>query len=317
MTAAKPQLTRHPDGITAVDTEYVRPQQDAAHIVMHQGHAAIVDTGANNAVPLLLAALAELGIAREAVEYLFLTHVHLDHAGGAGQLMRALPRAKAVLHPRGAPHMVDPSKLIAGTISVYGQQAYQQLYGEVLPIAAERIVITRDGQRLALGEREFEFIHTPGHALHHQSIVDHGARSIFSGDTFGISYRQFDNENGAWILPTTTPTQFDPEQLTASIDRMLSYEPQAIYLTHYSRVTDCERLATTLKQAVADYARVARESAAAADASSAIYAQVRALAHRSLAAHGCKLPTTTIDELLGGDYRLNTDGLIAWLTRRP
>src|SRR6478736_4982418 len=133
MSRSLPRLTRFADGITAVDTEYLRPQMDAAHVVVAGSRAAIVDTGPNSAVPLILAALTELGIERDAVDYLFLTHVHLDHAGGADALIRELPRTTAVLHPRGAPHMIDPARLIAGSRAVYGA-LFDGLYGEILPI---------------------------------------------------------------------------------------------------------------------------------------------------------------------------------------
>src|SRR6187399_372915 len=203
MNAVMPRLTMFENGITAVDTEYVRPQMDAAHIVASGGRAAVIDTGPNTAVPLILAALGQLQLAPDQVDFLFLTHVHLDHAGGAGELMRALPRATCVVHPRGAPHMIDPTRLIAGTRAVYGDELYSRLYGEILPIARERLVIAQDGQRFDLGDRDFECVHTPGHALHHQAIVDHGAGSIFTGDTFGLSYREFDTALGPWIMPTT------------------------------------------------------------------------------------------------------------------
>ena len=170
MSGSVPRLTKFADAITAVDTEYVRPQMDASHIVVSGSRAAIVDTGPNTAVPLILAALDELGVARDAVDFLFLTHVHLDHAGGAGALMRALPGATAVVHPRGAAHMSDPSKLIEATRAVYGDELYAQLYGEILPIAPERIAIAQDGQRFEFAGRVFECVHTPGHALHHQAI---------------------------------------------------------------------------------------------------------------------------------------------------
>src|SRR5687768_12634612 len=213
MTASLPRLTRFADGITAVDTEYVRPQMDASHIVVSGGRAAIVDTGPNTAVPLILAGLAELGLSPADVDWLFLTHVHLDHAGGAGALMRALPNAVCVVHPRGAPHMIDPAKLISGTRAVYGDELYSRLYGEIFAVDASRLSIAQDGQRFTLRDREFECVHTPGHALHHQAIVDRETDCIFTGDTFGLSYREFDTARGAWIMPTTTPTQFDPEQL--------------------------------------------------------------------------------------------------------
>jgi glyoxylase-like metal-dependent hydrolase (beta-lactamase superfamily II) len=311
-----PKLTYHPDGVTAVDAEYMRPNMAAVHVVVQRGRAAIVDTGTNNSVPLILATLDELGVLPEAVDFVFLTHVHLDHAGGAGKLMRALPNAKAVLHPRGAPHMVDPAKLIAGSIAVYGETLYRKLYGDIRAIDADRILVTSDGQRLGLNGREFEFVHTPGHAMHHHAIVDLQTRCIFTGDTFGMCYPELATTRGAYILPTTTPTQFDPEQLTASIDRLLAYEPKALYLTHYSRVTDVPRLGAELKAQVAAFARLAREHGGSPDAQARIRGGLRDLALETLRAHGCQLTEAQIDELLHGDFELNADGLVAWLARQ-
>ncbi|KFE70775.1 MBL fold metallo-hydrolase [Hyalangium minutum] len=308
-------MQRHPDGVTAVDTEYVRPGLAASHIIEHEGRAAFVDTGTTHSVPLLLAALDELGLARDAVDYVILTHVHLDHAGGAGRLMQALPQARAVLHPRGAPHMIDPSKLIAGSMAVYGEARYRELYGELVPIPSERVVTTQDGQRLSLAGRPLEFVHTPGHALHHQVIVDLEHRSLFTGDTFGLSYRELDTEQGAFIVPTTTPTQFDPEQLIASVDRLLGYAPQALYLTHYSRVTDVPRLAELLKLQIHEFVKIARSHRAEANRFNAISADMRALWLELLRRHGCTLTEARIDEVLGTDLELNTQGLIAWLDR--
>lgn len=310
-----PRLQRHPDDITAIDTEYMRPGLAAAHVISHAGRAAFVDTGTTHAVPRLLAALDELGIAREAVDYVILTHVHLDHAGGAGRLMQALPQARAVLHPRGAPHMIDPTKLIAGSMAVYGEAIYRELYGEIVPIPADRIVTTHDSQRLSLAGRELQFVHTPGHALHHHAVIDLAHRSIFTGDTFGLSYRELDTESGAFIVPTTTPTQFDPEQLVASVDRLLGYEPQALYLTHYSRVTDVPRLAELLKLQIRQFVTIARSHRDDTNRHGAISADMRALWIGLLRRHGCTLSDAQLDEVLGADLALNTQGLIAWLDR--
>jgi len=307
-----PRLTKFADGITAVDTEYLRPQMDASHVVVSGTRAAVVDTGANNAVPLILGALAELGIEREAVEFLFLTHVHLDHAGGAGALLQALPRATAVIHPRGAPHMIDPAKLIAGTRAVYGDELYGRLYGEILPIPRERVAIAQDGQRFDLGGRTFECVHTPGHALHHQAIVDHGATSIFTGDTFGISYREFDTAKGPWIMPTTTPTQFDPAQLKASIVRLMQFRPRRLYLTHYSEVGQCARLANDMYEAIDEYVRIARASGL--DQARMRFG-LRDWAHSSLRDHGCTMSIDAIDSILDKDFELNASGLAHWLER--
>jgi glyoxylase-like metal-dependent hydrolase (beta-lactamase superfamily II) len=316
VVAPAPRLFRHPDGITAVDTEYVHPGHAAAHIVQHGGRAAFVDVGTNDSVPYLLAALDLLGIARDRVDYLLLTHVHLDHAGGAGRLMSELPNATAVLHPRGAPHMIDPAKLIAGSRAVYGETRFRRLYGDIVPIAPERVQVTRDGDTLSLAGRELEILHTPGHALHHQVFVDRAHRCIFTGDTFGLSYRELDSARGAFIIPTTTPTQFDPEQLIASIDRLLSYAPEAMYLMHFSRVTDVPRLGESLKGQIREVVRIAEQSATAPDRAAAIRAGMSGLWRELAARHGCPLPPHRVLALLEGDLELNTQGLMAWLERR-
>jgi glyoxylase-like metal-dependent hydrolase (beta-lactamase superfamily II) len=312
MSAVMPRLTRFADGVTAIDTEYVRPQMDASHVVVTDGQAAIIDTGPGTAVPLVLAALEQLEVAPDAVRFLFLTHVHLDHAGGAGALMRALPKATCVVHPRGAPHMIDPSRLVTASRAVYGAEVYDKLYGEILPIARERMVIAQDGQRFELPGRAFECVHTPGHALHHQAIVDHGINSIFTGDTFGISYREFDTARGPWIMPTTTPTQFDPGQLKASIIRLMQFRPRRLYLTHYSEVGDCPRLANDMYDAVDQFVGIARASGQDA---ARIKFDLRRLAHESLREHGCTMKAGEIDAILNKDFELNADGLVAWLKR--
>ncbi len=311
----KPTLYQHPHGITAVDTQYLYPGHAAAHLIVDAGRAAFVDVGTNSSVPYLLAALAQLGIAREAVDYLLLTHVHLDHAGGAGMLMRELPNARALVHPRGAPHMIDPARLIAGSQAVYGEQRFHSMYGQLLPIAPERVHAVADGERVTLGARTLELVHTPGHAQHHYVIVDAAHASLFSGDTFGISYRALDTDKGAFITPSTVPTQFDPQQHIASIDRILSYRPQSIYLMHFSRVTDIPRLGASLKEQIAALAQIARAHAADTDAAQGIRADMLALWRGLARAHGCRLADDELEHALEGDLTLNTQGLMAWLAR--
>jgi glyoxylase-like metal-dependent hydrolase (beta-lactamase superfamily II) len=316
MHPLSPRLFRHPHGITAVDTEYLHPGHAAAHIIEDAGHAAFVDVGTNSSVPYLLAALEALGIERAAVDYLFLTHVHLDHTGGAGRLMQELPNARAVLHPRGAPHMIDPDKLIAGSKAVYGEERFRKLYGDLIPIPSERVQVVKDGERFRLGGRELELIHTPGHALHHYAVVDAAHASIFPGDTFGISYREMDSPRGAFIIPATTPTQFDPDQLIASVDRMMGYAPESMYLMHFSRVTDLPPLAESLKRQVSELARIAQRHAADAQRYGAIRRDLLdlwlGLAHQ----HGVPLTDAQIEDLLQSDLDLDAQGLIVWADRQ-
>ena len=313
-----PRLTRHPDGITAVDAEYVRVGLAAAHIIQEKDRAAFVDTGTNDSVPYLLAALDELGIKRNAVDYVFLTHVHLDHAGGAGSLLQYLPNAKAVVHPRGAPHLIDPGKLVAASKVVYGEAAFKKLYGELVPIPPDHVILAQDGQKFSLAGRELETLHTPGHALHHYVLMDHGHGNVFTGDTFGLSYREMDTDKGAFIVPTTTPSQFDPDQLLASIDRIVSYSPRAAYLMHYSRVTDIPRLAENLKSQIREIVRIAKSHAASPGAGKEIAADMRALWLRLAREHGYAQSEESFDAVLGNDLELNVQGLEVWLQRlRP
>ena len=303
-------------GVYLIDTLYVRPGLAASHLVVDNGRAAFVDTGAAPAAPRLLAALDELGIGRDQVDYIFLTHVHLDHAGGAGQLMQALPNATAVLHPRGAPHMIDPAKLIAGSIEVYGETTYRALYGELLPVPAERVLIAEDGQRLQLGSRMFEFIDAPGHARHHHCPIDLDHRDIYSGDNFGVSYRNFDTAAGAFVIPTTTPVQFDPDALHRTIDRLLSYQPRRIMQTHFGPVTEIARLAADMHAGIDDFVRIARSHAGAADRSERIAADMFELFDRRLDAHGFAGDRATRHALLDDAVRLNSQGLDVWLQRQ-
>ena len=306
----------YPDGISSIDTLYVRPALDASHLVVHGGRAAFVDTGTTQSVPQLLAALDSKGIARSAVDWVFLTHIHLDHAGGAGALLRLLPNARAVVHPRGAAHLVDPTKLIAATRQVYGDAVYERLYGELVPIPSERLVVTDDGMTLELAGRSFRFLHTPGHALHHQVIHDPAAGAVFTGDAFGFSYRPFDVGGRAFILPTTTPTQFDPDQFHASIDRILMLDPACAYLTHYSRVTDIARLAGDLHAGVRAFVTMTRELGGVPDREQRLQEALFGWASAALDDHGYAGDLATRHAILDADLGLNVQGLLVWLDRR-
>lgn len=303
------------DGLYLIDTNYVRPGLAASHLVVDNGRAAFVDTGPGPAAPRLLAALEEVGIDRADVDYLFLTHVHLDHAGGAGQMMRALPNAKAVLHPRGAPHLVDPAKLIAGTVAVYGEAAYRELYGELLPIPAERVLLTTDGMRLTLGRRTFEFIDAPGHAKHHHCPIDLDFRDVYAGDNFGICYREFDTAAGPFMLPTTTPVHFEPDVLHRTIDRLLTYRPRRIVQTHFGPVTDIERLARDLHADIDALVAMAQRQAATPDRAARIRAEMFDYFNVRLDAHGYLGDLDRRHAFIDEDVNLNTQGLEVWLAR--
>lgn len=312
----KPSLIDFEHGITAVDTEYVRPGLDASHLVVQDGRAAFIDTGTAPSVPLLLAALEHKGLEPGQVDWLFVTHVHLDHAGGAGALLEHLPNAIAVLHPRGARHMADPAKLIAGSKAVYGEEVFDRLHGGIRPIPEERIRVVEDGEKLKLADREFEFIHTEGHARHHYCVVDPLASAIYTGDCFGISYRELDTAAGPFIFPTTTPVQFDPEEAHKTIRRLVSYTPDQAFLTHFSRVHAPAALAPQLHRDLEEYVRITASCRDEAEPEAAIRAALRDWTFARLDEHGVDPDPEFRDEVLGMDMSLNAQGLAVWLAQQ-
>ena len=302
-------------GISAIDTDYVRPLFDASHLIAQDGHGAFVDTGINHSVPLLLDALGRQDIDAADVDYVFLTHVHLDHAGGAGSLMQHLPNAQAVIHPRGAPHMIDPAKLVAGAEAVYGIERCREMYGEPVPIAADRILVVDDEQTVEFQGRPLQCIFTEGHARHHYCLSDPSSKGIFTGDSFGVSYRELDTAKGEFIFPTTTPVHFDPPEAHKAIDRLMGLEPEALYLTHYSRVTDLPRLADDMHQRIDDFVAIATRHANDNNRTEAMHETMFSYFVEQLDAHGFRTDEERIHAILDMDVELNTMGIEYWLDK--
>lgn len=303
-------------GITAIDTGFIGPLFDASHLILENGRAAFVDTGVNDSVPNLLAALRHQDIDVADVDYVFLTHVHLDHAGGAGQLMQRLPNARAVLHPRGAPHMIDPAKLIRGSIAVYGEQPYFEMYGEILPIKEDRVIVAADEQAFDLGGRQLRCLYTEGHARHHYCLSDATSRGVFTGDSFGISYRQLDSAQGEFIYPTTTPIHFDPPEAHKAIDRIMGEEPEQLYLTHYSRVTDLQRLAQDMHRRIDDFVTMAEKHANDQHRTANMHAAMFDYFRTATIEHGLRFDDDRLHTIVDLDVKLNTMGLEFWLDHR-
>lgn len=302
------------NGIYAVDSGYVRDGLAAIYLVIESGRAALIETGCNASMPRVLSALSKLGIAREAIEFVIPTHVHLDHAGGAGAMMREFPHARLVVHPRGARHMADPSKLIAGTIGVYGEEATYRLYGEILPIDPGRILEAEDGLCVSFGGRQLQCLDVPGHAKHHIAIVDEGSGQIFTGDTFGVSYAELNGPDRQFVFPTTTPVQLEPEALHASMDRIMAYQPSAVYPTHFGQLGDVQRNGEALHRHIDAFVNFALD---AKELGSYRHLQIRDSLQRyaleQVRAVGCGLPESRILDLLSNDLELNAQGLGIWL----
>jgi glyoxylase-like metal-dependent hydrolase (beta-lactamase superfamily II) len=302
-------------GIWAIDTGLKRPLFDASHLVVESGRAAFVDVATSHSVPRLLAALEGRGLTPADVDYVILTHVHLDHSGGAGALLRQLPTAKLVVHPRGARHMIDPSRLVEGSSAVFGEEEVRVAYGDVVPVEARRVIEAPEGFTLELGGRSLHFLDTPGHARHHVCIWDETSRSFFTGDTFGLAYPELASDRGAFIIPTTTPVQFDPGALAKSIDRMLQKAPRAMLLTHYSRVDDVERLARELMAQVHTLVDLARAADGSPDRAGHLRTAIGEYLLGRAVDHGCTQTRDQLRDLLAHDVELNAQGLEVWLDR--
>lgn len=308
-------------GVYAIDTGFQRPRFDAAFLIVDQGRAAFVDTGTRHALPRLLGALEALDLPLDAVDWVIPTHVHLDHAGGVGPLMQALPRAMLLVHPRGLRHMLDPAALWSGAMAVYGEDEMRRSYGELLGVAPERARASSDEQQIRLGGRMLRLIDTPGHARHHHCVWDETSRGWFTGDTFGLSYREFDHpERGVWILPTSTPVQFDPDALRQSIQRLLDARPQRMYLTHYSQIGGSEaavrQLADELLLQLDAMVAIAERLRQDPDRHARLKQELLALYQERASRHlGGAMAASTVAELLAMDVELNAQGLAVWLDK--
>ena len=299
-----------PPAPLVIDTGYIGPEVDAVHVLFGGSEAALIDTGVGSSAPAVLSGLAAAGVHVNDVRYIILTHVHLDHAGGAGALMRALPRAELVVHPRGARHMIAPERLIAGSVAVYGAELFQQLYGEILPVPAERVRVTEDEGRLDFGGRALRFLHTLGHAKHHHCVVDEAGGAVFTGDTFGLAYPALQRPGHPFLMATTTPVDFDPPALRASIRRIAACGADTAYLTHFGPVIGLAVAAAQLLNEVDAMVRLCAETAHLdeSDLSDAIFAhwmgRLRAAGHPGEAAD--------LAPSLRFDAPLNAQGLRHW-----
>ena len=307
--------------IYAVDTGFVRPEFDASYIVANRNQAgtglemslAVIDVGPNAAVSRILQTIQELGCQSTQVAYLILTHIHLDHAGGAGLLMQECPNAKLIVHPRGARHMIDPSALIASALAVHGQEHVDQEYGQILPIPATRVIESFDGLKIDLGSRVLECFATPGHAKHHICIWDELSSGMFTGDTFGLSYREFDTDQGAFIMPTSSPVHFDPQALRDSLQKIMQFKPNRIYVTHYSTVENVPRLYQNFLRILSEVEVLGKRFALDPQRHDLFKKGLLSLYIQELRIMGCELSEAQVDELLGMDIELNAQGMGIWL----
>lgn len=251
------------DSIVTIDCNYIAPQYAAAYLIIEGDRAAFVDNNTVFAVPLLMDALEAHGLRPEQVDYAMVTHIHLDHAGGTSALLERCPNATAVVHPRGARHLVHPSRLVASAAAFYGEETFRERYGTIEPAEADRVRAVEDGETLDFGERTFTFLHTLGHAKHHMCIYDSGANAVFTGDSFGLSFPVMQHGTKPFLVCSSASADFDPVEARKSIRRIVNTGAERAYLTHFGEVTPVADAAEQVLRSIDSMERITKEAAAA------------------------------------------------------
>jgi glyoxylase-like metal-dependent hydrolase (beta-lactamase superfamily II) len=221
-------MIRLASGLAYFDLNFLGVPRIIATVALHgPGGAALIDPGPSSTLPALRATLDRAGIAIADLRAILLTHIHLDHAGATGTLVRANPALRVLVHDKGAPHLVHPAKLIASATRLWGDDM-DRLWGEFLPVPAGNLVVVAGGERITAGGRDLEIAYTPGHASHHVSFFDADSGIAFVGDTAGIRLQP-----GGFIMPPTPPPDIDLEAWRESLARIDRWRAGTVFVTHF------------------------------------------------------------------------------------
>lgn len=221
------------DNIYLIDGFDLNIHERTGTYVLTESELTIIETSASPSVPYIIDGLYELGYSPNDIKYIIVTHIHLDHAGGAGLLLQQCPQAKVIVHPKGQRHLADPSRLIAGARAVYGDK-FDTLFDPIIPIPEDRLIEKHDRETITISEDcTLTFYDTPGHANHHFSIYHPKVNGMFTGDTVGIRYSTLLEEGVELYLPSTSPNQFDPKKMLSSIELCKNLNLSGIFFGHY------------------------------------------------------------------------------------
>ncbi|MGI9021807.1 MAG: MBL fold metallo-hydrolase [Acidimicrobiales bacterium] len=290
-----------------IDTLLGGWQQVTAGYLIEGPDPVLVETGSQSSVPALLAALADLGVGADDLAAVVVTHIHLDHAGGVGDVARAFPRATVHVHEKGARHLADPTRLVASAAQVYGD-LLDDLYGRLLPTEADRIRVLDDGDEVVVGAgRVLTAVDSPGHARHHLSLHDSGSGLMFAGDAVGVCLPDV-----GVLRPATPPPDFDLDAAVSSLRRMADRRPHALALAHYGVVPgDPLVVLARAEEAVRRWAEVAEAAWSRGDDVAA--ALTEAFGHET--SHADDEQRERMEALNG--IHSNAAGLRRWLEKRP
>lgn len=277
----------------------------ASYLLWDGQEAALVETGPTSTLPVLLSALESAGVRAEQVTKLLLTHIHLDHAGAAGSLTRILLNATVHVHEAGARHLVDPSKLIQSATRIYGDDM-ERLWGEIIPVPAERLNILHHGERVIAGGQELQAYYTPGHASHHVAFWHEASRSVFTGDIGGVRLPGEER-----VLPPTPPPDLNLDAWSASLNLIEDLEPATVYLTHFGAVHDVSRHIAELRERLYRWEAFVLHELRAGKSEQQVAARLEELARQEL---GDRVVTDRYGLVAG--YAMNVAGFARYFKQR-
>jgi len=299
--------------IFCFDANYIRKKFAAIHFINQNNKLLIIDTATNHSAIRFLKALRTMNISPESVEWIVLTHVHLDHAGGAGLLMRMCPNARLAVHQKGVRHMVNPEKLWASVVSVYGKEEAENQYGQLIPVDEDRVIAMGDGEIISFQSRRLQIFDAPGHANHHIVIFDEESESFFTGDAFGIAYPELTSEDGEFIFISSTPTQFEPVKFDTTIKKIMEQKPKSCFLTHFSKIMNIEKSGHELLKQIDEYVTITEQALNNDEhLQNRIKKKLFELLYNKLKKVNLSISRREFGNLLSLDLSLNAQGLEYW-----
>lgn len=244
--------------VVVIDCQHLRPQFSASFLLIENNRAIFIENNTAHALPYLLEALHQNGLKPDAVDYLIITHVHLDHAGGTSALLKYCPNAKVLAHPKAAKRVIDPSRLVESAQKVYGIEKFNEIYGKISPVPSDRVRSLSDNEELLWQGRQLKFFYTLGHASHHLCIWDKSADAVFTGDSFGLLYPALQSR-GLFIFPSTSPIDFDPTEAKKSLQKITDCQSKELFLTHFGELTQIHEAQEQLNEHLDFHASLLQE----------------------------------------------------------
>ncbi|HXF37043.1 MAG TPA: MBL fold metallo-hydrolase [Actinomycetota bacterium] len=296
-------------GITAVDTRMTGRAVVTSGYLVAGGEPALVETGPTTSADAVIRALGDLGVGPAELAHIVVTHIHLDHAGGAGTLAARFPRATIWVHERGAPHLADPTRLVASAARVFGEERMRAWFGPVDPVPADRLRSVGHGDRIALGGRALDVLHTPGHASHHVALQDDASGAIFVGDALGVHLPDV-----GVLRPATPPPEFDLEASLRSVELIRERSRGTLLLSHFGPFPRAEELCELAARRLRGWVEAARAAMAAGDDEAAVERALEELARRDAEEDGAERADVERYDIVAGPW-MNAMGLARFLRR--